>query len=108
MESAASSLNKSMLSFLPTMGAGEALLMGVDFSMPLLLKITPPVKTPRSETPILKEMIFGCNKGCKSRNSLIYTLVCGERGSGLLYKIIKDLYQIISNLSERQVVTDII
>ena len=80
MESAASSLNKSMLSFLPTMGAGEALLMGVDFSMPLLLKITPPVKTPRSETPILKEMIFGCNKGCKSRNSLIYTLVCGERG----------------------------
>ena len=69
-----------MLSFLPTMGAGEALLMGVDFSMPLLLKITPPVKTPRSETPILKEMIFGCNKGCKSRNSLIYTLVCGERG----------------------------
>ena len=24
--------------------------------------------------------IFGCNKGCKSRNLLIYTLVCGERG----------------------------
>ena len=24
--------------------------------------------------------ILGCNKGCKSRNSLIYTLVCGERG----------------------------
>ena len=23
---------------------------------------------------------FGCRKGCKSRNSLIYTLVCGERG----------------------------
>ena len=35
VESAASSLNKSMLSFLPTMGAGEALLMGVDFSMVL-------------------------------------------------------------------------
>lgn len=55
VESAASSLNKSMLSFLPTMGAGEALLMGVDFSMPLLLKITRPVKTPRSETPILNK-----------------------------------------------------
>ncbi|WP_157575261.1 ATP-binding protein [Alloprevotella rava] len=55
VESAASSLNKSMLSFLPTMGAGEALLMGVDFSMPLLLKITPPVKTPCSETPILNK-----------------------------------------------------
>lgn len=26
-------------------------------------------------------MIFGCNKGCKSRDSLIYTLpFCGERG----------------------------
>ena len=25
-------------------------------------------------------MIFGCNKGCKSRNPLIYTLICGERG----------------------------
>ena len=24
--------------------------------------------------------IFGCNKGCKSRNLLIYTPVCGERG----------------------------
>ena len=24
--------------------------------------------------------IFGCNKGCKSRNTLIYTLYCGERG----------------------------
>ena len=31
-----------------------------------------------------------------------------REGSGLLYKIIKDLYQIISKLSERQVVTDII
>ena len=27
-------------------------------------------------------MIFGCNKGCKSHNLLIYTLVCGERGKG--------------------------
>ncbi len=23
---------------------------------------------------------FGCKKGCKSCNLLIYTLVCGERG----------------------------
>ena len=29
---------------------------------------------------ILTSKILGCNKGCKSRNSLIYTLVCGERG----------------------------
>ena len=31
-----------------------------------------------------------------------------REGSGLLYKIIKDLYQIISKLSEHQEVTDII
>ena len=31
-----------------------------------------------------------------------------REGSGHLYKIIKDLYQIISKLSERQEVTDII
>lgn len=55
VESAASSLNKSMLSFLPTMGVGEALLIGVDFPMPLLLKITPPVKAPQSETPLLNK-----------------------------------------------------
>lgn len=24
--------------------------------------------------------ISGCNKGCKSHNLLIYTLICGERG----------------------------
>ena len=57
---------------------------------------------------LLYHRFFGGNKGCKSDNLLIYTLVCGERGSGLLYKIIKDLYQIISKLSEDQEVTDII
>lgn len=25
-------------------------------------------------------LIFGCKKGCKSRNYLIYTLYCGENG----------------------------
>ena len=35
-----------------------------------------PPKTIQENT----EKLFGCNKGCKSRNSLIYTLVCGERG----------------------------
>ena len=38
-----------------------------------------------------------------------FTPLFAEReGSGLLYKIIKDLYQIISKLSEHQEVTDII
>ncbi len=55
VESAASSLNKNILSFLPTMGAGEALLIGVNFPMPLLLKIAPPSKKPNSETPRLNK-----------------------------------------------------
>lgn len=44
VESAASTLNKSMLSFLPTLGAGEALLMSVDFPMHLLMKLCRPSK----------------------------------------------------------------
>ena len=28
----------------------------------------------------LPTFFLGCNKGCKSRNSLIYTLICGEGG----------------------------
>lgn len=57
VESAASSINKSMLSFLPTLGSGEALLMGVDFPMPLLLKVTPPKQAPHSETPKLSQKV---------------------------------------------------
>jgi len=34
-------------------------------------------------------LILGCKKGCKSRNYLIYTLCCGERGSGT-YRIIEN------------------
>ena len=37
-----------------------------------------------------------------------WSLFAEREGSGLLYKIIKDLYQIISKLSEYQEVTDII
>jgi len=54
IESAASSANKSALSFLPILGEGEALLVGVDFPMPLLVKITEPEKKPQSNTPKLK------------------------------------------------------
>ena len=82
VESAASSLNKSMLSFLPTMGAGEALLIGVDFSMPLLLKITPPFKTPRSETPILnKKWLWGVIKGVNHVTRWFTPLLRRERDS---------------------------
>ena len=54
IENAASSANRSALSFLPILGEGEALLVGVDFPMPLLVKINEPDKKPESNTPRLK------------------------------------------------------
>ena len=54
IENAASSANKNALSFLPILGEGEALLVGVDFPMPLLIKIDKPNTPPKSETPRLK------------------------------------------------------
>jgi hypothetical protein len=53
VESAASSANRSVLSFLPVLGEGEALLIGVDFPMPLMLKIDEPQRKPNSNTPRL-------------------------------------------------------
>ncbi|MDI9311556.1 MAG: ATP-binding protein [Limnohabitans sp.] len=53
IESAASSANRAALSFLPILGEGEALLIGVDFPMPLLVKIAIPEKKPQSNTPKL-------------------------------------------------------
>lgn len=46
--------NSSTLSYLPVLGEGEAILTGVDFPMPLLLKICPPIEKPDSETPQFK------------------------------------------------------
>lgn len=54
IENAAAAANKSVLSFLPTLGEGEALLVGVDFPMPLLVKIDKPERQPHSDTPKLK------------------------------------------------------
>lgn len=55
VESAASAANRSSLSFLPILGEGEALLVGVDFPMPLTIKIDTPDKKPDSNTPKLKK-----------------------------------------------------
>lgn len=49
---ASSSANKSSLDFLPVLGAGEAILMGVDFPMPVMMKIDLPRIAPDSSTPI--------------------------------------------------------
>lgn len=47
--------NSSVLSYLPVLGEGEAILTGVDFPMPLLLKMTAPIKKPDSATPKFKK-----------------------------------------------------
>ncbi|PZX46428.1 hypothetical protein LV85_04312 [Algoriphagus chordae] len=54
IESAASTANRSAISFLPILGEGEALLVGVDFPMPLLLKMSEPERKPVSTTPKLR------------------------------------------------------
>lgn len=53
IENAASSANRNVLSFLPILGEGEALLVGVDFPMPLLVKLDEPNNPPESNTPKL-------------------------------------------------------
>lgn len=55
VESAASAANRNILSFLPILGEGEALIVGVDFPMPLIMKINAPEKKPDSKTPQLKK-----------------------------------------------------
>lgn len=51
---ASSSANRNTLDFLPILGAGEAILMGVDFPMPVMLKINKPEIEPDSATPLFK------------------------------------------------------
>lgn len=55
IENACASANKSILSFLPTLGEGEGILMGVDFPMPIVLKVTAPKIKPDSKTPQFKK-----------------------------------------------------
>jgi hypothetical protein len=51
---ASSSANRNTLDFLPVLGAGEAILMGVDFPMPVMLKINQAETKPDSATPQFK------------------------------------------------------
>ncbi len=51
ISNASSSANRNTLDFLPILGAGEAILMGVDFPMPVMLKINKPEIEPDSATP---------------------------------------------------------
>ncbi|CCY01590.1 uncharacterized protein BN812_01264 [Prevotella sp. CAG:924] len=51
VENACSSANKASLAYLPILGAGEAVILGVDFPMPVILKIDFPRIEPDSHTP---------------------------------------------------------
>ena len=51
IEYACSEANKSALSFLPILSSGEAMITGVDFPMPIILKINKPDVEPDSNTP---------------------------------------------------------
>lgn len=48
---ASSSATKNSLDFLPVLGSGEAILMGVDFPMPVILRVHKPTTLPDSATP---------------------------------------------------------
>ncbi|WP_313138327.1 ATP-binding protein [Myroides sp.] len=51
ISSACSTANKETLSFLPSLGSGEAIIMGVDFPMPLSIQIDRPLIEPKFDTP---------------------------------------------------------
>jgi hypothetical protein len=53
IEYACSEASKSALSFLPILSSGEAMLTGVDFPMPMILKINRPLVPPDSGTPMV-------------------------------------------------------
>lgn len=53
---ACSSASSDALAFLPVLGAGEALLTGVDFPMPLTIKVDKPIIPPNSATPLFRDI----------------------------------------------------
>lgn len=53
ISNACSSANKNTLEFLPILGEGEAILTGVDFPMPIIMKFDLPNNEPNSKTPNL-------------------------------------------------------
>jgi hypothetical protein len=53
VSNACSTANKNTLDFLPILGEGEAILTGVDFPMPIIMKFDEPKIKPDSSTPKL-------------------------------------------------------
>ena len=54
---ACSSADADTLSYFPVLGAGEAILSGVDFPMPLSVKINAPIVPPNSQTPVFRNIL---------------------------------------------------
>jgi hypothetical protein len=51
VERACGEMDRSVSSFLPTLGPGEAIVVGVDFPIPLVIKVDEPDKRPDSSGP---------------------------------------------------------
>jgi hypothetical protein len=55
VERAAGDLDRSAAAFLPTLAPGQALLLGVDYPIPLVIAVTPPAQRPDSRGPNYQE-----------------------------------------------------
>ena len=51
VEKAAGDLDRSAASFIPTLAAGQAILIGIDFPIPVTLQMLPPERKPASSGP---------------------------------------------------------
>ncbi len=61
VERACGNMNASAAAFLPTLGQGEAIFVGVDSPIPLPVQIIPPLATPKSEGPQYKSQWGNAN-----------------------------------------------
>lgn len=55
VEKAAGDLDRSAASFIPTLAAGQAVLIGIDFPIPVTLQVIPPSQPPKSTGPRYQE-----------------------------------------------------
>jgi DNA helicase HerA-like ATPase len=51
VERASGDIDKAAAAFLPTLGPGEAAVIGVDFAMPVQVQVLPPRAEPESQGP---------------------------------------------------------
>jgi hypothetical protein len=56
VERAAGDIDKSAAQFLPSLAPGQALLLGIDYPIPLVIQVTPPLHKPDSRGPNYQKM----------------------------------------------------